>query len=225
MGMVFVSLLAVITTQHMFHMIAETFWFSRWVANKNITSLRHTRTTNAHMRTLQTTLSASLSWILFVSVCPIHLFDSTESTDFANAFVTLEVVIAATMELAPARQIRVVNKLVSYAMTKSEVVFWFLAAMLDIKLVREVCVDQRESFKTCSHALPPAVRLIVLLHFQNALPVVVMHINGREMLKPVGNGSWLRDFQLHSFRAAQGSFIRILWVDKSAALANKRSTR
>ena len=113
MGTVLVSLLAVFTAQHMFHMIAETFWFSRWVANKNKTSLRHTRTTNAYMRTLQTALSASLSWILFVSVCPIHLFDSTESTHFANAFVTLEVVIAATMGLAPARQIRVVNELVS----------------------------------------------------------------------------------------------------------------
>jgi hypothetical protein len=223
MGMVFVSLLAVITTQHMLHMIAEAFWFSRWVANKNKTSLRHTRTTNAHMRTLQTALSASLSWVLFVSVAPIHLFDSTQSTHFANAFVALEIV--ATMGLAPGRQIGVVDELVSYAMAKSEVVFWFLAALLNFKLVCEVCVDQRESFKTCSHARPPSVRLIVLLYFQNALPVVVMHVNGREMLKPVCNGSWLRDFQLHSLRAAQGSFLRILGSDKSAAPANKRSSR
>ena len=110
MGMVFVSLFAVITTQHTLHMIVETFWFSRWVANKNKISLRHTRTTNAHMRTLLMALSASLSWILFVRVTPIHLFDSTQSTHFANAFVTFFIF---TMGLAPARQIWVVNKLVS----------------------------------------------------------------------------------------------------------------
>ena len=130
----------------MLHMIAEAFWFSRWVANKNKSSLRHTRATNAHMRTLRTALSASLSWVLFVSVAPIHLFDSTESTYFANAFVTLEFV--TTMALAPGRQIGVVNQLVSYAMTKSKVIFWLLAASFGFILVREVCVDQRESFKT-----------------------------------------------------------------------------
>lgn len=66
MGMVFVSLFAVITTQHTLHMIVEAFWFSRWVANKNKTAMRHTRTTNAHMRTLHMALYEIVKWIPLV---------------------------------------------------------------------------------------------------------------------------------------------------------------